>query len=384
MLKKALSVLTVMTVGAGLALGQDAITAGSSSWRPLPQSYAGASGYEQPVTPPGRPSPYGNYQSTSASFDGTAAIGNTPNAGCAACGQSAAQCALHGWFDVDYLLMFPSRMNVPVLLNTAAGAPLVGPSPGLGVSNGIRVNTGIWLCDGQIGVQGIAFGNFRSNVTINQATGVIPTTPLGPIAVTNFAYNSWHQLAGGEGNSLYRLIDNGETKVYVLGGTKYLTLEEDITTTYTAGGGNFLDEFHTRNQFIGGQVGATVMHRMGRLDLDATAKVALGVNYTQLFVIGSNSGAVQAQAFTGRSNIGFTESDYFGLIPEVNANLHYRLTERLSANLGYTFMMSINNWRPGDQITLTNNGGVTQPSVAPAVRSTYFIHGLTAGLTFNY
>ena len=71
-------------------------------------------------------------------------------------------------------------------------------------------------------------------------------------------------------------------------------------------------------------------------------------------------------------------------LPEVAGNLNYRLTERLWANVGYSFLMTINNWRPGDQITTTNNGGVTQPSVSPPVRSTYFLHGLNAGLSFHY
>jgi hypothetical protein len=63
----------------------------------------------------------------------------------------------------------------------------------------------------------------------------------------------------------------------------------------------------------------------------------------------------------------------------VDLNLRYRVTQRLSLNLGYTFMMSVNNWRPGEQVTLN-----FPPTDSPPVRSTYFLHGLTAGLTFNY
>ena len=381
MWKQALSVLTV-AAGASLALGQDA----PSSRITPPSQYMPASG--SAVAAPGRPSPYGNYQGTTMTADGSgaAAAPVAPSAGCATCeGGCAAKGGLSGWFSGEYLLLFPSRMNVPVLLRSAAGAPLAGGSRDLGNSSGFKIDTGTWLKDGEMAIQGIAFGSFRSYVTTNVAAGVIPIVGF-PLPVTGFAYQSWHQIAGGEGNTLLHVAGDGPTKVYGLAGTRYMNLEEDITLRYFAPGfgGSALDEFHTRNQFVGGQVGAMLIHHAGKVNMELTGKIALGVNNAQQFILGSNNVGLGVQAFTGRSNIGYYESNYFGMIPEVNAKIGYQLTERLSANVGYMFLMSINNWRPGDQISLTSDGGVTQPRVAPPIRSTYYLHGLTAGLTFRY
>src|SRR5262245_13221113 len=103
MLKQTLSVLTLMAAGAGLAMGQDATTAGypaASLQAPV------SDGNAQPVTPPGRPNPYGNYQATTMMTDvtpGTATAGAPAaapmggcNNGCGNYGNCAARCVLHG------------------------------------------------------------------------------------------------------------------------------------------------------------------------------------------------------------------------------------------------------------------------------------------------
>lgn len=344
MLRRTLSVVAILTAGASLALGQDAANPAA------------------------------------------AALRAPADAGCGDC-RSATRCRPDGWLGVDYLMLFPSRMHVPPVLDTGGLNPVIlaGNSPDLGVSHGVRLDAGIWLCDGQIGMQTIAFGAFRSYVTASAAEGVIRLDPpFAGFGVADFSYTSWHQVAGGEGNTLYRVGD-GATGLYLLAGTRFLKLEEDITIAYSgAQASRFLDQFHTRDQFFGGQIGALWSRTWDRFDVDVTAKVAIGVTYNELYILGSNTAGLTFQVLTGASNIGYYESNYLGLIPEVSARLRYRVTERLTANVGYMGLMSINAWRPGDQISLLNDGGVTQPRVAPPVRSTYFLHGLTAGFTLRY
>ena len=172
------------------------------------------------------------------------------------------------------------------------------------------------------------------------------------MAVTNFAYSQWNQTSGAEGNSLLRVdrFNNGPTKLYLLAGTKSVNLEEDITLTYTAGNGNARDEFHTKNQFFGGQAGILVTHEGERVTLDVVGKLGLGNTFNQLWVLGSNTAGAGAQAFTGPANIGYYESNYFGVIPELDGNVSYRLTDRLSAHVGYNFLAYINAWRPGKDL----------------------------------
>src|SRR5262249_53518977 len=246
----------------------------------------------------------------------------------------------------------------------AAGAPLAGNSPSLGATNGFRVNMGMWLCDGDLGMQSIVLGSFRSYVTNIQPAGTI--AGFG-VPVTNFSYQSWFQVDGGEGNSLLRIAGDENPRLYALAGARYLNLSEDVTMKYTFAGANFFDDFHTRDQFFGFQVGATVVHNVGQLVFDATAKVALGVQYAQLWVLGSNTSAnvINPQAFTQASNIGYYESNYFGVLPEANVNASYRITERLALRVGYSFLMDINVWRAGNQIT-----PAIPPVIAPPTRST--------------
>jgi hypothetical protein len=389
MLKKTFCVLTLLAAGTGVAMGQDASSYPAARLQ-SPAQYS-ANGSAQPAAPAGRPSPYSNYQSTTMTADGVVAapapagtaIAGAPTTGCASCGGSAAKCCLHGWFIGEYLLLFPNRMSVPALVTTADGAtPLVGPSPDLGITHGFRINMGMWLCDGDIGMQSIILGTIRSYVTLGPVAGTIPLVVAGataPVAVTAFNYQSWHQIDGGEGNSLLHVAGDDATRVYLLGGGRYLNVSDDVTTRYTIGAANFFDDFHTRDQFFGFNVGAMVSHRQGNLDLDLTAKVALGLNYTQLFIMGSNTANTGPQAFTQSSNIGYYESNYFGVLPEFDANIGYRITERLGVRIGYTFMMDINMWRAGNQIQTT-----FPPALNPAARSTYFAHGLNAGATFRY
>src|SRR5258707_850891 len=75
MFKKSLSILAIMTAGAGMALGQDAASTGYPAARlQTPAPYSAYGSDTQPVTPPGRTSPYGNYSATGLAADAGAAV----------------------------------------------------------------------------------------------------------------------------------------------------------------------------------------------------------------------------------------------------------------------------------------------------------------------
>ena len=327
--------------------------------------------------PPGQPYPQG------AGDPGPEAFGNNRLFG--------GDRVLHGWLSADYLMLFPNPVRSPSLLQDGAGNTLIGGSTALGISHGVRLDSGLWVCEQRIAMQGISFFTFDAFAEASFPTGTIPLTgPLPPTPATNFNFLAWHRVGGGEGNMLYRFGDggdNGDRRLYGLIGTKFLLLEEDVRLRYTLGnaetGGDFLDEFHTRNQFVGGQVGFIYSRQANRWSLDITGKVAVGQNTAQLTILGSNSAGINFQAFTGRSNIGLFEVNYFCVVPEVDANITYHVSERLSAHVGYNFLAMINTWRPGDQISLANDTGLSVPA-ATLLNSTYFLHGLNAGITFRY
>jgi hypothetical protein len=352
----------------------------SLNGRSVPSGMTGPAGRNSPLLtqyqmPPGPNGAVGPTDSAAAIFGG-------PDA-------NSSDFALRGWFSGDYLMLFPNPMRSPSLLQDGGGATLIGGPTALGISHGVRIDSGVWLKDDRIAMQGISFFTFDNYTTAFQPAGTVPMAgPIPPTDVTNFNYVTFTRLGGGEGNMLYRFGDaGGDSRLYGIVGTKFLLLEEDLRLDYSLGdqevGGDFTDQFHTRNQFLGGQVGLMFARRFDRLTVDVTGKVAVGENIAQLMVMGSNSAGINFQLFSGRSNIGFFETTYFSVLPEVNINFSYALTDRLSARLGYSFLCMINTWRPGDQISLANDGGVTVPA-APLLNSTFFLHGLNAGVTFRY
>lgn len=386
MWKKAFSLVALVTAGTGLALGQDVLSPNPPMARypGQQQSVPAVSGAVGIV--PGQTNPYRAYHIDSpAGVVATPPAGAATNGGCDSCG-CAGECRLHGWLSVDYMMVFPNDINMPTVLQDANGNRLAGGPIGFGISHAIRFNSGLWLCDERLGMQTVGLGQFRDYVTSTTPAGVIPVGIAGAagLAATNFNFQAWTQMYLGEGNTLLRL-GHGDSgmRLYGLGGAVFGTLEEDILMNYTLGAGNFTDEFHTRNQFFGGQIGAIFSTCQGPFTIDVTAKLALGNNYTQLWILGSNSAGQSFQAFTGRSNIGYYETNYFSMIPQAAVNLGYAITQRLSANIGYNFMMWTNTWRPGNQISTFNDGGVTQPSV-PFNLSTYFLHGANFGFTFRF
>lgn len=381
MWKHLLAAALVAVTGSGMTFGQELPGSSPLGGRGLPGSnVAGPSGYNPSYLTQGPPST-GQYPLPGGADPGGEAFGGR--------GIFAAARELHGWLSADYLMMFPNPLRSPSLLQDGVGNTLAGGPTALGISHGVRIDSGLWVIEERIAMQGISFFTFDNFAEASFPTGTIPLTgPLPPTPVQNFNYLAWHRVAGGEGNMLYRFGDGGgDHRVYGLVGTKFMTLEEDLRLNYFLGdnevGGDFLDQFHTRNQFIGGQIGLMFSRGNNKVSLDVTAKVAVGQNTAQLIVLGSNSAGINFQIFTGRSNIGVFEVNYFSVIPEVDANITYRISERLSAHLGYNFLAWINTWRPGDQISLANDTGVSVPA-ATLLNSTFYLHGLNAGLTFRY
>src|SRR5262249_21489944 len=159
-------------------------------------------------------------------------------------------------------------------------------------------------------------------------------------------------------------------KVDVLGGFRYLDLDESITiqeniqglagapAPFTNAQTTVVDRFATHNQFYGGQLGVDSEFRRGAWSLGLRGKLGLGNTPQRLTIDGSErivapDGTVQN--FRGGllalpSNIGQYSRDKFSVVPEVGFNLGYQLTEHLRVSVGYNFLYWTNVLRPGNQI----------------------------------
>lgn len=165
------------------------------------------------------------------------------------------------------------------------------------------------------------------------------------------------------------------------------------------------DEFETRNQFFGGQVGGHWERDVGRLSLSARGSVALGVTQQLVSIAGSQfrtrPGEQTERLFTGGllttpTNIGRFANSEFSVVPEVTLTAGFRVTDGLKVFIGYNFLYWSNVLRVGQQIdrvvdvALVPNppvgvppSGIARPGVLFS-QSDFWAHGINFGAELRW
>jgi hypothetical protein len=171
-------------------------------------------------------------------------------------------------------------------------------------------------------------------------------------------------LWGGELNARRKWWNDGPNRLDLIGGLRYLYLDEDLTivedATGLAGAGALAgihaqvqDVFQTRNQFYGAQVGGIFTHVHGDWTFELRAKIAAGITRQTITINGvtvpgdpNRAGGLLALP----SNIGDTKRDVFSVVPEIGLNLGYDINQHCRIFVGASFMYWTNVARPGPQI----------------------------------
>jgi hypothetical protein len=306
-----------------------------------------------------------------------------------------------GWYtSVEGLLWYVKSYNIPPLITTGpafSGANLA--TPGVKVLNAPEIDTnpryggrftlGYWLTP-QWAIEVSAFYIRPNTDRFAVASAQFPTLDLArPFFSANsgaesseiigrpgvasgfFKYDAESHFDGGELNFRYRLWDECANRLDVLVGYRYLYLEEKLTiqerSTGLAGAGAFAgvtrsltDQFITKNQFNGLQVGAIFEHVEGPWTFSLTTKVAAGITHqsgnTEGFTVPVSGGpppSLPGGLLALSSNIGVHSKDRYSIVPEVGLNVGYDVTDRLRIFAGYSFMYWTNVHRPGGQIDRT-------------------------------
>jgi hypothetical protein len=150
-----------------------------------------------------------------------------------------------------------------------------------------------------------------------------------------------------------------------------------------------IDQFRTRNQFNGGQIGTEFQYLWGRWSVSGAAKVAFGDTHEVITIDGASnvfpvngppvrfSGGNYATLQAGRY-----WQDRFAVAPEALLNVGYQFTSWCRGQVGYDFIYLSNVARPGNQIDNTYNG-TTHPGV-PLTSSSYWGQGINLGLQFSF
>jgi hypothetical protein len=355
------------------------------------------------------------------------------------------------WADAEYLLWWMKGVSLPPLVTaspagTAAAQAGVLGAPGTVVlfggnhvnddaRSGFRITLGGWLDDCQtIGVEGDFFmleskgSGFAASSSgdpilarpfFNVATGQSDSQLLafpGLLSGSVFANAASTGLLGADALLRYNVCCGCCYRLDVVGGYRYLRLSdhldvtEDLVST-SATNPNFVpvgttiflnDQFDTRNEFNGGDIGLRAEVRRGPWVLQGRADVAVGNNHEVLDISGfttvtvpgfapvTNPGGLLALS----SNIGHFTKDRVEVIPEFDARIGYQLTDHLQVFVGYTFLYWSSVLRAGNQVDVLVNPTLLPGAGVPVVGpqrpapllggTSFWAQGIDLGFTLRF
>jgi hypothetical protein len=352
-------------------------------------------------------------------------------------------------FDFAYLLWWLKKGNVPPLVTTSApadagvlGAPTtqvlfggqtLGPNPYSGGRFRGNVNLdpcwdfevgGFFLSERRLTFAasgGGPTGGLLAIPTISTVTGlpssVVVTTPGGRTAGVTARLLS--RLWGVDAVARAYVAGSKNWAVNVLFGAQYADLTESLRlgvsleppppitfeSAATRAGSVYqgLDNFHARNQFFGGVLGAGGALYLGDFVLAGRAQIGLGASLQQVNVHGAGILATLAGTTTTVFSdilaqpgvIGGHNQAVFAYLPEVGLTVGYQLTCNLYLFAGYDAFYWSRVVRPGDQISGRSNpalvpflpgSSVTATPVPPlSMTSTdFWAQGLTCGFRLSF
>src|SRR5262249_3253083 len=142
-------------------------------------------------------------------------------------------------------------------------------------------------------------------------------------------------------------------KLNGLVGFRWLTLTEQLRIDSTAvlppvedpTIREIVDNFTTRNNFYGGQLGLESEFRAGRCFVDVTTKIAAGVTDEFLSIEGRTrfvdtgvTNIVPSGLLALETNSGRTHRNEFAFVPEFNLKFGFQVTQHMSIFTGYNVL----------------------------------------------
>jgi hypothetical protein len=245
-----------------------------------------------------------------------------------------------------------------------------------------------------------------------------PTLFKGAISV-----DATSRLYGAEGNAIFVGTKSECSYFNVMAGFRYLGLREELdvnsTTEPLAGGVAFFesvpvvagnritvfDDFQTRNDFYGGQIGIQGGYCWGPFVVSANAKVAIGnvrqevtiAGFTRLTTPAGQTLTAPGGLLAQPTNGGTFVQNTFAVLPAANLTVTLALTSRMRLLAGYDILYLSEVVRPGDQIDRSVNrtmvptsqtfnpalGGPAHPGFTLTTND-FWANGFTVGLSLSF
>jgi hypothetical protein len=312
------------------------------------------------------------------------------------------------WIGADYLLWSTKGDHLPPLSTTSPpGTPpgtlvLFGDGEGAVAGDsrsGVRLRGGYWFePEHRSGIEARSFF-LGGGLPGFAASDAIPAPPFFYISSGIPSATSVGSLTISQSSSLlgagvdYRHELCGTCalgRISGLVGYQFLRLHDTLgtnaTTTAPVPPGTvvtFADQFATSNNFHGFDLGLTGDVVWGPWTLTWLGKIALGDTFTSIETGGSNTVAVAGLApvttpggiYAQPANIGSTSSARLSLVPELSADVSYRLADHVRASAGYSLLYWTGVERPGI--------GPARPQ-SQASLTDYWAQGFNFGLTYDY
>lgn len=343
------------------------------------------------------------------------------------------------WFTAEYLMWWIKDSPMPApLMTTGTNGILGDPNTRVVLGSqdidnkmrhGGRLSMGYWL-DGEhtkgIELNGFFLGKRWVDQSATQAgagdprlfipfinAGSVPPSEnslspsrgdslVGMVSVSSMLF-------GSEANGVFKVSSGNGWRFDLLGGFRYLQLEED--SSFIAGSQSFStgqiqafrDQFDARNRFFGGQLGGRFDYTQGKFFVNATGKVALGnmnqsvdnTGITATTPLGGATTITSGGIFAQGTNIGHHSRNEFAVVPEATVNVGVQFTDYCRFFVGYNFLFVSNVLRPGDQIDRQLNlsqspffgTGTLVGAARPTVLnhdSDFWAQGVNFGLAFRW
>lgn len=242
-------------------------------------------------------------------------------------------------------------------------------------------------------------GEFSGGVTISNTSQLFSWDINGAVNLIRSDQYRLDALLGFRYLNLYESL-RIQDQLYPLNDNELTFLGQPISSSSSL---RDADRFSTFNNFYGGQLGTRYTWFTGRWVIGATGKVALGTTQemssihgrTSLFSPDGSVTYISSGVLTTSANSGRYSHNEFAVVPEVGLNLGWRMTPRLMARFGYSFLYWSNVLRPGNQLNRVVSGnlvpsdptyGTAGPNL-PAYQfhtSSYWAQGLNFGLEFDF